>query len=63
MFDDDIGSPEFDALYFDDDIKMSRQMSNKHSNPFDYDVNNWDNPDLCSDYEFMDDDDYDDFDN
>lgn len=27
MFDDDIGSPEFDALYFDDDVEMSQQMN------------------------------------
>ena len=28
MLDDDImGTPEFDALYFDDDVDMSQQMS------------------------------------
>ena len=48
----------FDAIFGDLPEEENVQTEKKSFDPYD-----WDNPDNCSDEEYMDDDDYDNFDN
>lgn len=58
-FDDGKKEPSFfDILFGNHPIE-----SNKPSSKASHDEYDWDDPDNCSDREYMDDDDYDDFDN